>query len=91
MLRLLELRVEVNDVSGKCCAALRAAAFANDAAIVALLLHHDADPQLEGRLFGNALNAAARWANIDVMDYLLELVLPDGMLDGAVLQAVLFR
>ena len=90
MLRLLELRIEVNESSGKYGTALQAAAFAGDAVTVALLLQHDANPQLEGGLHGNPLNAAARMANIDVLNHLLEEALPYAMLDGAILQAVVF-
>ena len=91
MQRLLELQVRINDVSGKYGTALQAAASAGDALTVALLLQHGADPQLEGGLYGNALNAAACRANIDVLNNLLEQELPYDMLNRAMLQAILFR
>ena len=91
MLRLLELHANINDISGKYGTALQAAASAGDALTVALLLQHGASPLLEGGLYGNALNAAARRANIDVLNHLLEQDLPYNMLNRAMLQAVLFR
>ena len=89
--RLLDLHAEVNKASGKYGTALQAAAFSSDAETVALLLEHHTNPQLEGGLYGNALNAAARHADADVVNHLLEQTLPYSMLDGALLQAVLFR
>ena len=83
--------MNINDVSGKYGTALQAAVSAGDASTVALLLEHGANPQLEGGLYGNALNAAACRANIDVLNRLLEQELPFDMLDRAMLQAVLFR
>ena len=66
MRRLLELQVEVNANSGKYGTALQAAASVNEAETVTLLRQHDANPQIEGGLYGNALNAATRRANSDV-------------------------
>ena len=83
--------MKINDVSGKYGTALQAAVSAGDASTVALLLQHGANPQLEGGLYGNALNAAACRANIDVLKRLLQQQLPTDMLDRAKLQAVLFR
>ena len=91
MRKLLEHQVHVDETSGKYATALQAAASSGNVEVVRLLLEHNANPRTEGGFYGSALNAAARRGNIDVLNVLIEQGLPDHMIDGALLQAVLSR
>lgn len=56
-----------------------------------MLLEHDANPQLGGGHYGNALNAAACKANTNVLNMLLDQALPVEILDEALVKAVYHR